>query len=63
MPVAFIFFNKIVSFIFLDNAHKKKQIGKFRSADIRWSLEIHKIDWVVLKPGQPPMYKVDNETT
>ena len=42
-------------------AHSKRLIGKFRSADIRWSLDIKKIKWVVLEPGQPPMYKVEGE--
>jgi hypothetical protein len=30
--------------------------GKFRSSDIRWSPKIYKIDEVILKPGQVPMY-------
>jgi hypothetical protein len=42
-------------------AHKNKQIGKFRSADIRWSLEVHKIQDVILKPGQPPLYRIVGE--
>ena len=44
----------------IDIAHKKKLIGKFRSADIKWSLEIHTIEHVILKPGQPPLYKVND---
>ena len=44
----------------IDIAHKKKLIGNFRSADIKWSLETHKIEHVILKPGQPPLYKVNN---
>jgi hypothetical protein len=37
----------------------ERLVGKFRSADIRWSREIHKIKQILLKPGQPPMYLVD----
>ena len=42
-------------------SHEKKLIGKFRSADIRWSPDVKKIKWVALKPGEPPMYEVDGE--
>ena len=42
-------------------SHEKKLIGKFRSADIRWSPDVKKIKWVALKPGEPPLYEVDGE--
>ena len=42
-------------------SHEKKLIGKFRSADIRWSPDVKKIKWTVLKPGEPPMYRVSGE--
>lgn len=45
----------------LDIASKKKLSGKFRATDIRWSLDIKKIKWVVLNPGYPPMYRVSGE--
>lgn len=45
----------------IDIANKKRQHGKFRATDIRWSLDVKKIRWVVLKPGQPPMYRVQGE--
>jgi hypothetical protein len=34
--------------------------GKFRSSDIRWSVKIYKIEELILKPGYPPMYLIDN---
>jgi hypothetical protein len=42
-------------------AHSKRLIGKFRSADIRWSLDVKKIEWVVIEPGEPPMYRIEGE--
>jgi hypothetical protein len=38
----------------------KKLHGKFRAGDIRYSKEIHTITQLYLRPGQPPMYQVDN---
>lgn len=35
--------------------------GKFRAGDIRWSPETHYITDIILKPGYPPMYILDNE--
>jgi hypothetical protein len=41
---------------------KEKRIGsKFRATDIRWSKDIKKIEWDVLQPNQPPMYKVNDK--
>jgi hypothetical protein len=46
----------------IDIANEKRQYGKFRAGDIRWSKDIKVIEWNVLKPGQPPMYKVSGES-
>lgn len=35
--------------------------GNFRKSDVRWNREPKKIIWVVLKPNQPPMYRVEGE--
>jgi hypothetical protein len=35
--------------------------GKFRSTDIRWSPQIHRIEQVLLKPGFVPMYLDDGD--
>lgn len=32
--------------------------GRFRATDVRWEPQIGQIENVVLKPGQPPMYKI-----
>ena len=45
----------------IDIANEKRQHGKFRAGDIRWSKDIKLIEWDVLKPGQPPMYKISGE--
>ena len=45
----------------IDIANKKRLAGNFRATDIRWSLDVKKIRWVVLKPGFPPMYRVSGE--
>ena len=45
----------------IDVAHEKRQDGKFRAGDIRWSKEPKEIEWIVLKPNQPPMYRVTGE--
>ncbi len=44
-----------------DVAHGKRLIGKFRAGDIRFSKDIKTIEWIVLKPNQPPMYRVSGE--
>jgi hypothetical protein len=38
-----------------------RTFGDFRATDIRWSRQIKAITWVVLKPSEPPEYKVGNE--
>jgi hypothetical protein len=44
-----------------DIANQKRLYGKFRAGDVRWSSIPKKIEWIVLKPNQPPMYKIDGE--
>jgi len=40
------------------NAHNDKALsGKFRSSDIRWTQKNYKIENIMLKPSQPPLYK------
>ena len=34
--------------------------GKFRAGDVRWSKQVHTITDYFLRPGQPPMYQIDN---
>jgi hypothetical protein len=50
----------------LDNpveyVNEKKLTGKFRSGDIRWSKTVHTITSFYLRPAQPPMYQLDDDT-
>lgn len=50
----------------LDNpkgyANDEKLHGKFRAGDLRWSKTIHEITQFYLRPAQPPMYQVDNNS-
>jgi hypothetical protein len=46
----------------IDLAKEKRMYGKFRAGDIRWSTNIKTIEWNVLEPNQPPMYKVNGES-
>jgi hypothetical protein len=39
----------------------KRLHGEFRSGDIRWSREIHKVENIVLLPSEPPMYYISDE--
>jgi len=39
----------------------KRLHGNFRAGDIRWDRNVKTIEWDVLKPDQPPMYKVNGE--
>lgn len=43
--------------------NKKRLTGGFRAGDIRWTKEIYKILNVLLRPGFPPMYLVNNNKT
>ena len=35
--------------------------NKFRASDIKFSKDIHKVKEILLKPGFPPMYLLDND--
>lgn len=41
----------------------KKEIGRFRSGDIRWDPKIRTIRAVIIKPNMPPLYVLDGEET
>jgi len=45
----------------IDVASNKRIDSKFRSSDIRFSKDIHKVKEILLKPGFPPMYLLDND--
>lgn len=42
-----------------DTVKGNRLYGSFRSGDIRWTPEIHRITEILLKPGFPPMYLTD----
>lgn len=42
------------------NLFDEKLIGKFRSGDIRWDPKVRVVKQILLRPGQPPMYLLDN---
>jgi len=44
----------------IDVASNKRIDSKFRASDIRFSRDVHKIKEILLKPGFPPMYLLDN---
>ena len=37
-----------------------KLYGKFREGDIRWSRDVYTISKIILKPGVPPLYLVED---
>ena len=41
--------------------NKKRLVGTFRSSDIRWTRDIKIITNIILKPGFPIMYQVNDE--
>lgn len=45
----------------ISSANDKKLIGKFRAGDIRYSKENFKIMHIILNPGMPPMYMVNDK--
>jgi hypothetical protein len=45
----------------VDVAYGERQSGSFRAGDIRWSRTVHTIEWIVLHPNNPPLYKVSGE--
>jgi hypothetical protein len=46
----------------IDIATGKKLFGKFRTGDIRWQRKPKTIDNIVLKPSQPPMYMIKDDS-
>ena len=44
----------------IDYTTGKRLHGKFRAGDIRWENQIRQITRLYLRPGQPPMYQVDD---
>jgi len=44
------------------NVLGEKQIGKFRAGDIRYDPKIRIIKNIILNPGQPPRYMLDDKT-
>lgn len=47
----------------VDPVTGKKLHGKFRASDIRWDPKIRTIKKRILKPGQPPLYRVSGDGT
>ena len=48
----------------IDYLSGKREHGyRFRETDIRWTVEPHLITNYILKPGLPPMYIVDDDST
>jgi len=45
----------------IDVASNNRIDSKFRSSDIRFSKDIHKVKEILLKSGFPPMYLLDND--
>ena len=41
----------------------KKQVGKFRKADLRWEGTTRKVAMQILKPGNPPLYRLSSLPT
>ena len=47
----------------IDYVSGKRLIGTFRATDVRFSKEPHTISDVVIKPGSPPLYILDDDNT
>ena len=47
----------------VDYLSGKRLIGTFRATDVRWSKEPHIISDVVIKPGSPPLYILDDDNS
>lgn len=46
------------------NIHNEKTLtGRFRSSDIKWSLQKYPITEILLKPSQPPMYLTSHDNS
>lgn len=46
----------------IDYVNENNLSGRFRAGDIRWSKTIHTITSFYLRPAQPPMYQLDDDT-
>lgn len=46
----------------IDAVNSDKLHGKFRIGDIRWSKDVNTITQIYLKPNQPPMYQLNNNS-
>ena len=44
----------------VDPVTGQKLIGKFRTGDLRFEIKPRKIKHIILKPGNPPMYKLES---
>jgi len=44
----------------INNTNNKRIHGTFRTSDIKWSPKVYEVKEVLLKPGFPPMYLIDN---
>jgi hypothetical protein len=47
----------------MDYVTGKRLIGNFRATDVRWSKKPSVISDVVIKPGSPPLYNLDDDTS
>jgi len=45
----------------IDYVDETKLNGRFRAGDTRWSKTVYTITSFYLRPGQPPMYQLDND--
>ena len=41
----------------------KKEVGKFRKGDLRWEVDTRKVAMQILKPGNPPLYRLSSLST
>lgn len=41
----------------------KKEVGKFRKGDLRWELDTRKVAMQIIKPGNPPLYRLTSLPT
>lgn len=47
----------------INNTNNKRLHGNIRTTDIKWSPKVYEIEEVLLKPGFPPMYLINDGTT
>lgn len=41
----------------------KKEVGKFRKGDLRWEVATRKVSMQIIKPGNPPLYRLSSLDT